>query len=376
MTWESVSFLDAARDVSSGNTKIPKSEYAPAGELAVVDQGQGLIAGYVDDTAAAHGSAPPVIVFGDHTRSLKFVDFPFAMGADGVKVLAPREGFDAKYLYWYLTSVRIPNAGYSRHFKFLKDIKVVRPPLAEQRRIAAALDRVDALRAQRRRAVELLDDLAQSVFLDMFGDPVTNPRGLTQVPLTEACAPYSGGTPSKANPANWEGDVPWFSAKDLKQPDLFRSADTISAEVPRTTTLKLLPADTVAIVVRGMILAHSFPVCVLRVPSTINQDLKALLPRTGLDAQFLAHCLRAQKSHALKQVSQAAHGTTRLDAQGLARIKVLLPEPERQREFARRVAATRALRADHETHLADLDELFASIQQRAFAGQLWERTDA
>ncbi|MGV9450113.1 restriction endonuclease subunit S [Streptomyces sp. NPDC003635] len=376
MTWESVSFPEAVADVSSGNTKVPKSQYAPAGRLAVVDQGQGLIAGYVDDTALAHRSAAPVIVFGDHTRTLKFVDFPFAMGADGVKVLSPRPGFDPKYLYWYLTSVRIPNAGYSRHFKFLKDVTVVKPPLAQQRRIAAALDQVDALRVKRRRAVELLDDLTESIFLDMFGDPVVNPLGLDQVPLTEACATYSGGTPSKANPANWRGDVPWFSAKDLKQPDLFRSADTISAEVPRTTTLKLLPADTVAIVVRGMILAHSFPVCVLRVPATINQDLKALLPKTELDAQFLAHCLRAQRGHALKQVSQAAHGTTRLDAQGLANIKVLLPDPERQREFARRVSAVRALKAEQEAHLADLDELFLSLRQRAFTGRLWEHDAA
>lgn len=289
---------------------------------------------------------------------------------------------DSGYLYWALRRADLLRdaddaaMGKNLNKKKLASVEVPLPPIAEQRRIAAVLDQMDALRSTRRQAVALLDDLTQSVFLNMFGDPVANPQGWEQVSLTDACTPYSGGTPSKANPANWQGDVPWFSAKDLKQPDLFRSEDTISAEVPRTTNLKLLPSDTVVIVVRGMILAHSLPVCVLRVPSTINQDLKALLPKVDLDAQFLAHCLRAQKSHALKQVSQAAHGTTRLDTSGLAHMKVLLPPLERQQEFARRVAAVRALQGNHEAHLTSLDELFMALQHRAFSGVLWDHEAA
>jgi type I restriction enzyme S subunit len=293
---------------------------------------------------------------------------------------------DRRYLYRWFSMSRTQETirSFSRQTTNIANLDLKRcaelviplPPLVEQKRIATVLDQVDDLRAKRREAIALLDDLAQSVFLDMFGDPVSNPKGLRQIPLTDACTAYSGGTPSKADPANWGGGLPWFSAKDLKKSDLFSSQDTINPDVPKSTNLKLLPAGTVTIVVRGMILAHSFPVCVIRVPATINQDLKALVPKVELNSQFLAYCLRAQKNHALSQVSQAAHGTTRIDSDGLANIKVLLPATGQQQGFARRIQEVQTIKQGHEGHLAALDDLFASLQQRAFSGTLWDHEAA
>lgn len=178
MTLQTVRFTDVVRDVSGGNAKLPQSQFQPSGSLAVVDQGQSFVAGYTDKMAYQFRSESlPVIVFGDHTKAIKYIDFPFAMGADGVKVLKPLDMCDPKYLYHYLRQAKIPDAGYSRHFKFLKELSIPLPPLHEQRRIAAILDKVDALRAKRREAIGKLDQLQQSVFLEMFGDPVTNPKG-------------------------------------------------------------------------------------------------------------------------------------------------------------------------------------------------------
>ena len=244
------------------------------------------------------------------------------------------------------------------------------PPLEEQHRIAAILDQAETLRTHRRTALALLDSLTQSLFLDMFGDPVANPKGWPTESLTDLCHCYSGGTPSKAKKEYWEGELPWFSAKDMKAEDLFDSEDHISEQVPETTTLKLLPKDTVAIVVRGMILAHTFPVCVLRIPATINQDLKALLPKQPVNSQFLAACLRSQSGFVLEKVSEAGHGTKRLDAQGLQCIRIPRPGDELEQTFATRIAAIEALKTTHRHALAALDALFASLQQRAFAGQL------
>ncbi len=244
------------------------------------------------------------------------------------------------------------------------------PPLKEQRRIAAILDQAETLRTQRRTALALLDSLTQSLFLDMFGDPVTNLKGWPTESLTDLCHCYSGGTPSKAKKEYWEGELPWFSAKDMKAEDLFDSEDHISEQVPETTTLKLLPKDTVAIVVRGMILAHTFPVCVLRIPATINQDLKALLPKQPVNSQFLAACLRSQSGFVLEKVSEAGHGTKRLDAQGLQSIRIPRPGDALEQTFATRIAAIEALKTTHRRALAALDALFASLQQRAFTGAL------
>jgi type I restriction enzyme S subunit len=249
-------------------------------------------------------------------------------------------------------------------------IPIPLPPLTEQRRIAAILDQADTLRAKRREALAQLDSLTQSIFIEMFGDPVLNPKGFPTASLIDVCQCYSGGTPSKANAEFWEGEVPWFSAKDMKASDLFDSQDHIHESVTKTTNLKLLPPNTVAIVVRGMILAHTFPVCVLRVPATINQDLKALVPRRPIETQFLAYCLRSQSKAVLEKVSEAGHGTKRLDTEGLREIRVLLPSEGLQQAFATRAHSIESLKTSHRAALKESDALFSSLQHRAFAGQL------
>jgi type I restriction enzyme S subunit len=127
-----VPFLQAVSDCTGGNTKVQRKDYAEEGELPVIDQGQEFIAGFTGKANKYQGVLP-LVLFGDHTRIFKYVDFPFALGADGVKALQPESGFDARFLFYYFRFVELPNAGYSRHFKFLKEIQVPKPPLSEQR---------------------------------------------------------------------------------------------------------------------------------------------------------------------------------------------------------------------------------------------------
>lgn len=293
---------------------------------------------------------------------------------------AANPALDSRYLYRWFSSSRMQATirSFGRQTTNISNLDIRRclhldiplPSIEEQQRIASVLDQLDALRVKRRGAIAQIDELTQSIFLDMFGDPVSNPGGWPAYSMLDCCSPYSGGTPSKSNSEYWEGRLPWFSPKDLKATDLFDSIDHISEAVPRSTTLKLLPKDTVVIVVRGMILAHTVPIGVLRVPATINQDLKALIPRESIDPQFLAACLRAQHEFILQQVSTAAHGTKRLDSEALARIQILVPPVPLQQEFARRVGVVERLKHSHCSHLAELDALFASLQSRAFRGAL------
>lgn len=295
----------------------------------------------------------------------------------GFKTVVPREGVShSKYLFHWLRANRrfMESLGNGATFKevskaTVSKVEIPLPPLPEQRRIAAILDHADALRSKRREALAHLDELTQSIFIDMFGDPVVNPHDIASRPLTEIGHLYSGGTPSKGEASNWIGELPWFSPKDLKEDDLFDSQDHIDAGIPDRTNLRLLPAKTVAFVVRGMILAHSFPVSVLQVPGTINQDLKAVL-NPSVDPVFLAYCLRSQAGHALAQVSTAAHGTKKLDAEGMRQIGILVPGVSQQLEFTKRIVGLTELRGQHHTALAELDALFASLQSRAFRGEL------
>ena len=140
-SWEIKSFKDIVSDNSGGNRKLAKSVFLEAGEIAIVDQGKKLIAGFYNDSSLAVQTSPPYVVFGDHTRAFKYIDFPFVMGADGTKVLQPKnDNCDTKYLYYFFLSINVPNTGYNRHFKYLKELKIPLPPLDQQKKIAAILD--------------------------------------------------------------------------------------------------------------------------------------------------------------------------------------------------------------------------------------------
>ncbi|MCO5275910.1 MAG: restriction endonuclease subunit S [Flavobacteriales bacterium] len=152
---------------SDAGRKLKQKEYLTEGILPVVDQGATLIGGYTDDESLRYTGPLPVVVFGDHTRNFKLIDFPFAVGADGVKLLAPKEGVDASYLYYMLLAVELPNRGYSRHLQFLKKTELPLAPLPEQRRIVEAIElqlgRLDAAVARLHAAKAKLKRYKQAV---------------------------------------------------------------------------------------------------------------------------------------------------------------------------------------------------------------------
>lgn len=371
MSTKTATFPEIVRDVSGGNAKLPQSAFQKSGALAVVDQGQNFVAGFTDDDAYRFRSTSlPVIVFGDHTKAIKYIDFPFAMGADGVKVLKPIADCDTKYLYHFLRQARIPDAGYSRHFKFLKELQVPLPPLPEQRRIAAILDKADALRAKRREAITKLDQLLQSVFLDMFGDPVTNPKGWPMRPFTEVGVWISGATPSKSENRFWDGAIPWVSPKDMKRALIDDAEDHVSEAAFTESNLKRVPPGHLLIVVRGMILAHSFPTAINSVAIAINQDMKAIRPSSGFDVVYLKAAVDALKARILGVVSTAGHGTRRLDTRDASDVLVPMPPANLQGSFRRIVGLNRRLFAESHSQRMAEEKLFTSLQHQAFSGAL------
>jgi type I restriction enzyme S subunit len=165
--WTWASFEETCETASDSGRKVPEKAYLKAGKFPVVDQGEGLIGGYTDDHDKLFLGNTPIIVFGDHTRRFKFVDFPFAVGADGVKLISASPAWEAKCLWFFLQALKFEDRGYSRHFQFLRNASLPLPPLNEQRRIVdtleelssdidagvAALERVQAKLAQYRAAV-------------------------------------------------------------------------------------------------------------------------------------------------------------------------------------------------------------------------------
>ncbi|OIQ96313.1 type-1 restriction enzyme EcoKI specificity protein [mine drainage metagenome] len=139
--WGVLPFELAIDVISDKSKRVKQREYLPSGKLPVIDQGQDFIGGYTDDENMAFEGELPVILFGDHTRSIKYVNKLFAVGAEGVKILKPSGGFDPKYLYYLLRSLQIPSRGYSRHFQFLRKFHFPRAPEGQQKQIVAEIEK-------------------------------------------------------------------------------------------------------------------------------------------------------------------------------------------------------------------------------------------
>ncbi|MCA1334944.1 restriction endonuclease subunit S [Pseudooceanicola marinus] len=319
------------------------------------------------------------------TNSMSF-GRPYIMGThgcihDGWLVLKPRrdDTVSQDYMYHVLGSDEIKARFASRapgstvknlNSAMVAETSIPLPPLEEQRRIAGILDAADALRRRRREALALLDTLPGAIFAEMFlSSRPGDPERPTQ-PLGDLVNAVSGSTPSKSNKAFWNGDIPWISPKDMKTDDLDRAILNITQEATKTGKAKLVGPDVTLIVIRGMILAHSVPVCDLRVPASFNQDVKALVPRKGISNIFISAALRASKNRLLSMVSNAAHGTKRIEMGDLMKFPIPFATEAEQEIFVDAIAAVAAQRARFEGASHDGETLFASLQSRAFAGEL------
>lgn len=134
-----IMLVDAV-DIITPPKKLKTSEFLLEGNIPIIDQSQEFISGYTNDKTAKIIPDTPYIIFGDHTCAVKYIDFPFAQGADGIKILSPHEEFIPKYFFYYLKNNPLESDGYKRHFSKLKEIKIPLPPLEAQREIVTEIE--------------------------------------------------------------------------------------------------------------------------------------------------------------------------------------------------------------------------------------------
>ena len=296
------------------------------------------------------------------------------MGADGTKVLIPKIEADVKYLYFALRSLRIPSAGYSRHFKFLKEQKIPLPPLAEQKRIAGILDAADVLRAKRRESIEQLDALLQSAFLDMFGDPITNPKGWELYTLPNIAEKFCDGPfGSNLKSAHYvESGVRVIRLQNIGvgemiDDDLAFISHDHYASLPRN---HCKPGD----VIIGTLGEPNLRACII--PKRLLQALNkadCLLLRvdsTRATPDYITWLLnnRSTVNKALELVRGQTRG--RISLGRLKELPIPIPPLNIQQQFSRLVKSKEHLKKVIQSHLTEIDTLFSSLQHRAFNGEL------
>ncbi|SDY60423.1 restriction endonuclease subunit S [Lachnobacterium bovis] len=208
-------FNDIFEDCTSLGTKIPKDNYLSEGKYIVVDQGQNIIAGYTNEEDGLYEDVP-AIVFGDHTRIIKYVDEPFFLGADGVKLLkSKKKDANYKYLYYALKNARIPDTGYNRHFKWLKEVNIEYPEPDKQQKIVEVLDKISRVIEERKLELQQLDELIKARFVELFYD-----KGYPVLGWNDVFNTTTGKLDSNAMVEG--GEYPFFTcAKDIFRIDKY-----------------------------------------------------------------------------------------------------------------------------------------------------------
>ena len=367
--WDIITFSQAVQDGTAGNSKVKKGQYLKKGSLPVIDQGQELIGGFINDENMLCKEELPCLLFGDHTKHFKYIDQPFALGADGVKVLRPTKGFDKRFLFHYFNTLKLPdNAGYSRHYKFLKEMAVPKPPLPEQKRIAAILDKADAIRCKRQQAIKLADEFLRSVFLDMFGDPVMNPKGLARKPIKELGKVVTGNTPSRERLEYYGRDIEWIKSDNINTPFHFLTVANECLSDEGKQVGRTAPTSSVLVT------------CIAGTPDCIgnaaladreiafNQQINAVIPFKGTDPCFLYTQLLVGKRLVRKASTNSMKGL--VSKSKFENISLLAPPKETQKAFGAMFSKYIESSDILQKSKTESDALFNSLSQRAFRGEI------
>jgi type I restriction enzyme S subunit len=247
--------------------------------------------------------------------------------------------------------------------------RVVLPPITEQRRIAEVLDRTEALRAKRRAALAQLDSLTQAIFLDIFGDPASNSKGWQLSNVNSIAVQVTDG--EHLTPKRSSSGVRLLSARNVRDGYLdFSDVDYVSREEHDRIRRRCNPSRGDLLISCSGTIGRVAAVETTE-PLSLVRSVALIRPRQELiETKYLEHYLRtpALKGRMLRRANASSQANL---FQGQIReLPVLLPPVPLQQEFARRVAAVERLKSSYQESLRKLDELFASLQHRAFRGEL------
>ena len=382
--WKTVALGDLVEPAKTWNpSRSPSDEVFDYIDLSAVDQDAKLITGAREVSCGeAPSRARQLVARGDVLVStvrpnLNGVarvpdQLDGAMASTGFCVLRARESkFDGGYLFHWVKSPafvadmvnKATGASYPAvSDRIIFDSRIPLPPLAEQRRIAEVLDRAEALRAKRRAALAQLDSLTQSLFLDLFGDPATNPKGWPTSALAELGQIHTGKTPPTKLPDMFGGEIPFATPGDL---------DGRLASTERTLTNG--GAEYTRVVRAGSALVGCIgnigKMAKTPVRCAFNQQINAVEWSERIHDDYGIAAL----AFAIPQMMALSSSTTVpiLNKSGFMKVELRVPPIPLQREFARRVTAVEKLKAAQRASLAELDALFATLQHRAFRGELF-----
>lgn len=360
--WKMVPFTDIFVDVTSKATKIPKENYLAQGNYQIIDQGKNDIAGYTNEHSGIFAETP-AIVFGDHTRILKYVDQPLFIGADGVKLLKSKlSDVNYRYLYYALCSVQIENTGYNRHFKWLKKSQIPLPPLDEQKRIAKNLDLASEIVKDYKDQLAELDKLVQSVFYEIFGDPVTNEKGWDCKPLSKTTQIVTGNTPPRNCKDNYGHCIEWIKTDNITDALYVTQASEYLSE--RGAEIgRLVDADAILMACIAGSIKSIGRVAIANRKVAFNQQINAVIANE-YDTLFLYWLFRMTQRYIQSTINMSLKGI--LSKGKLEKLVFIAPPLPLQAHFSSIATEIEAQKAQIQQALTEAENLFNSLMQEYF----------
>ncbi|WP_445249657.1 restriction endonuclease subunit S [Microcoleus sp. OTE_8_concoct_300] len=308
-----------------------------------------------------------------------------ATASTGFCVLRPRKDFlDGTYLFHWVKSPnfisdmvkKATGANYPAvSDRIISESQIPLPPLEEQKRIAEVLDRAEEIRSKRREAIAELDTLTQAIFLEMFGDPVSNPKGWDMSKtLGDVAELVSGITKGRKLNGKAVREISYLAVVNVQDRRLdLTIIKTIEATEDEISRYKLQVNDLLLTeggdpdkLGRGTLWNGELPECIHQ-----NHIYRVRITSNQIHPLFLNWLIGSQrgKKYFLKQAKQTT-GIATINMTQLRGFSLLIPPLDLQQEFACRVEAIEKLKAAHRASLSELDILFASLQHRAFRGEL------
>lgn len=388
--WSPVHFEEIFTQISTSGKKVKTAEALAKGMFPVVDQGQAFVSGYLDDARLVVSDEKPLIIFGDHTREIKWIDFAFIPGADGVKILKPNSEMNGRFLYFFLRNLPIESKGYARHFKVLRDAEYWVLPLAEQTRIAQKLDelltQVDTLEARIDAIPALLKRFRQSVLAAAVSGRLTEdwraasdigePRTTWQdTKLSELCALVTSGSRGWADYYSDSGAI-FIRSQDINTDDL-DITDTAFVKLPESSEGKRtrVQAQDILITITGANVGKVARVKQALPESYVSQHVALVRLQSSEYAPFIEFYLKDIGS-GRGELTELAYGGGKpgLNLSNIRDLVFALPSRDEQTEIVRRVeqlfAFADQLEAKVSSAKSRIDHLTQSILAKAFRGEL------
>lgn len=282
--------------------KLQKNRYLDKGKYPIVAQEESLVNGYTNDESIVTKIDSPIIIFGDHTRRLKYINFNFVLGADGAKIIKPKSDINVKYFFYYLTLMMPKSIGYARHYKLLKKIKFNIPSLSEQILIVSkldmAFDEIDKEVNLISKKITELEDLKISALKSVFKN------NWKLVKIGDVLKTSAGGTPLKARKEYYEGGkINWLQSGAICKKEITSSKTFITQKGLENSSATIFPKNTLLVAMYGATAAQAG---ILRFESSTNQAVCGIYPSKKYLPEFLFYFITHMKKELLAKASGVA----------------------------------------------------------------------